>query len=192
MSLKTRRLAPAIGMEVIGLEDSFDGLLDRRRCRELTPRDVRGILRLGGTVLGTTNRGNPFAYPVTTGSGTADYSTVCVENFSKMGLDALVVIGGDGTLAIAHTNCRGPRTASQLRYNIWLSLQPLDRPCHPRNSQHWRAGLLLVLICRAGHSHVRHFKLQAWKFLACPSSCSTWPPLGMAGGTIMKRRLIML
>jgi len=42
------------------------------------------------------------------------------------------------------------------------------------------------------HSHVRHFKLQARKFLACPSSCSAWPPLGKAGGTIMKRRLIML
>jgi hypothetical protein len=43
-----------------------------------------------------------------------------------------------------------------------------------------------------GSSHVRHFKLQAQKFLACPSSCSAWPPLSKAGGTIMKRRLIML
>ncbi len=42
------------------------------------------------------------------------------------------------------------------------------------------------------HSHVRHFKLQAQKFLACPSSCSAWPPPSKAGGTIMKRRLIML
>ena len=51
------------GMEVIGLEDSFDGLLDPSRTRALTPRDVTGILRLGGTILGTTNRGNPFDYP---------------------------------------------------------------------------------------------------------------------------------
>jgi SOS-response transcriptional repressor LexA len=42
------------------------------------------------------------------------------------------------------------------------------------------------------YSHVRHFKQQAQKFLACPSSCSAWPPLSKAGGTIMKRRLIML
>jgi hypothetical protein len=42
------------------------------------------------------------------------------------------------------------------------------------------------------YSHVRRFKQQARKFLACPSSCSAWPPLGKAGGTIMKRRLIML
>ena len=42
------------------------------------------------------------------------------------------------------------------------------------------------------HSHVRQFKQQARKFFACFASCSAWPPLGRAGGTIMKRRLIML
>lgn len=88
------------GMEVIGLEDSFDGLLDPTRCRRLTPQDVTGILRLGGTILGTTNRGNPFEYP--TEDGKADYSDRVVKTFGEMGLDALVVIGGDGTLAIAH------------------------------------------------------------------------------------------
>jgi len=90
------------GIECIGLEDSFDGLIFPERSRPLTPRDVTGILRFGGTILGTTNRGNPFAYPVTTGDGAADYSDRCVENFHKLGLDALVVIGGDGTLAIAY------------------------------------------------------------------------------------------
>ncbi|MEZ5420849.1 MAG: ATP-dependent 6-phosphofructokinase [Vicinamibacterales bacterium] len=88
------------GMEVVGLEDSFDGLLDPTRSRRLTPRDVTGILRLGGTMLGTTNRGNPFEYP--TDGGKTDYSDRVVETFGQMGLDALVVIGGDGTLAIAH------------------------------------------------------------------------------------------
>lgn len=88
------------GIEVYGLEDSFDGLLDLQRMKPMTPRDVTGILRLGGTILGTTNRGNPFEYP--TASGKADYSDRVVENFQKAGLDALVVIGGDGTLAIAH------------------------------------------------------------------------------------------
>ncbi len=71
----------------------------------LTPRDVTGILRLGGTILGTTNRGNPFAYPVTTSEGIHDYSDRCVEMFHKLGLGALIVIGGDGTLAIAHQFC---------------------------------------------------------------------------------------
>src|SRR5437762_7505449 len=90
------------GIEVVGLEDSFDGLIEPDRSRVLSPRDVTGILRLGGTILGTTNRGNPFAYPVTTSEGTHDYSDRVVDMFHKMGLDALVVIGGDGTLAIAH------------------------------------------------------------------------------------------
>ena len=93
------------GVEVIGLEDSFDGLIEPGRSRTLTPRDVTGILRLGGTVLGTTNRGNPFAYPVTTSDGTRDYSDRVIEMFHKMGLDALVVIGGDGTLGIAQQFC---------------------------------------------------------------------------------------
>jgi 6-phosphofructokinase 1 len=90
------------GIEVVGLEDSFDGLLDPSRTRVLTPRHVTGILRLGGTILGTTNRGNPFEYPTASGKGHADYSEKVVETFTRMKLDALVVIGGDGTLSIAH------------------------------------------------------------------------------------------
>jgi 6-phosphofructokinase 1 len=90
------------GIEVVGLEDSFDGLLDPSRTRVLTPRDVTGILRLGGTILGTTNHGNPFEYPVDTPGGKVDYSDKVIETFHKMGLHALVVIGGDGSLSIAH------------------------------------------------------------------------------------------
>ncbi|HUF23283.1 MAG TPA: ATP-dependent 6-phosphofructokinase [Vicinamibacterales bacterium] len=90
------------GLECIGLEDSFDGLIEPDRWRPLTPRDVTGILRLGGTIIGTTNRGNPFAYPVNTSAGTVDYSDRCIQMFHELKLDALVVIGGDGTLAIAH------------------------------------------------------------------------------------------
>jgi 6-phosphofructokinase 1 len=93
------------GIECIGLEDSFDGLLAPDRWRPLTARDVTGILRLGGTILGTTNRGNPFAYPVDTPEGTRDYSERCIEMFGELRLDALVVIGGDGTLGIAHEFC---------------------------------------------------------------------------------------
>jgi len=90
------------GIEVVGLEDSFDGLLDPSRTRPLTPRHVTGILRLGGTILGTTNHGDPFEYPVDTPEGKVDYSDRVVETFHKMGLNALVVIGGDGSLSIAH------------------------------------------------------------------------------------------
>jgi 6-phosphofructokinase 1 len=88
--------------QVVGLEDSFDGLIEPDRWRLLTPREVTGILRIGGTILGTTNRGNPFAYPIETSGGTRDYSARCVEMYHHLSLDALIVIGGDGTLAIAN------------------------------------------------------------------------------------------
>lgn len=90
------------GIEVIGLEDSFDGLIYPEKSRRLVPKDVTGILRLGGTILGTVNRGNPFAEPIQTPQGTFNYGDRVMEMFQQMGLDALVCIGGDGTLAISY------------------------------------------------------------------------------------------
>ncbi|HZJ32944.1 MAG TPA: ATP-dependent 6-phosphofructokinase [Vicinamibacterales bacterium] len=89
-------------VQVVGLEDSFDGLIYPEKSRILTPRDVTGILRLGGTILGTVNRGDPFAEPIATPQGTFDYADRVVEMFQKMELDALICIGGDGTLAISY------------------------------------------------------------------------------------------
>jgi 6-phosphofructokinase 1 len=88
--------------DVVGIEDGFDGLVERDRWRTLTPADVTGILRIGGTILGTVNRGNPFAQPIQTSDGMRNYSERCVETFHTLGLDSLVVIGGDGTLSIAY------------------------------------------------------------------------------------------
>ena len=79
------------GIDVVGLEDSFDGLLDPSRTRPLKPQDVTGILRLGGTILGTTNHGNPFEYPADTPEGKADYSDRVIETFQKMQQVAVVV-----------------------------------------------------------------------------------------------------
>ena len=90
------------GIQVVGLEDSFDGLIYPEKSRILTPRDVTGILRLGGTILGTVNRGDPFVEPIVTPEGTFDYADRVVEMFGQMELDALVCIGGDGTLAISY------------------------------------------------------------------------------------------
>src|SRR3954451_20103028 len=94
------------GIECLGLEDSFDGLLETNRSRVLTPRDVTGILRLGGTILGTVNHGNPFDSLVNTPDGPRVYGERVVEMFHRMKLDALVTIGGDGTLAISHQFCQ--------------------------------------------------------------------------------------
>jgi 6-phosphofructokinase 1 len=91
------------GWEVIGIEDGFDGLLEPRPPRPLTLDHVRGLLPRGGTILGTTNRTNPFAYAIRAGAGvrTVDRSREVIDRVAALGLDALVVIGGDGTLAIA-------------------------------------------------------------------------------------------
>lgn len=93
------------GIECLGIEDSFDGLLDLGRSRPLTSTDVRGIMRLGGTILGTVNTGNPFSATIETADGPRVYSDRVVEMFHRMKLDGLVAIGGDGTLAIAHQFC---------------------------------------------------------------------------------------
>jgi 6-phosphofructokinase 1 len=91
------------GWRVVGITNGFDGLIWPDRCMDLTLDTVRGILPRGGTILGTTNRGNPFAYRTEENDRpvTQDLSGRCLENAAKLGLDALVVIGGDGTLSIA-------------------------------------------------------------------------------------------
>jgi phosphofructokinase-like protein len=91
------------GWEVVGIEEGFDGLV-HCRTRALTTASVSGILHLGGTILGTTNAANPFTYPILAEGGQTverDISDTVVANFRKLGLDALIVIGGDGTLSIA-------------------------------------------------------------------------------------------
>src|SRR5215216_1923375 len=81
------------GIETVGIEDSFDGLLETDRSRVLTPRDVTGILRLGGTVLGTLNTGNPLTSEVQTSDGPRRYADRVTDVFHEMGLGALVAIG---------------------------------------------------------------------------------------------------
>ena len=91
------------GWNVIGIHDGFDGLIWPERSVPLTVESVAGILPRGGTILGTTNRGNPFRYTIEKDgkSETHDFSLRCCENARKLGLDAMIVIGGDGTLIIA-------------------------------------------------------------------------------------------
>jgi ATP-dependent phosphofructokinase / diphosphate-dependent phosphofructokinase len=96
------KTATNAGVTVLGIEDSFDGLIYPERSRVLTPRDVVGILRFGGTILGTVNRGDPFAEPIETPMGTFDYGDRVLQMFQEMELDALICIGGDGTLAISY------------------------------------------------------------------------------------------
>lgn len=92
------------GWSVVGIEDGFEGLILPGRTRSLDFSSVRGILPLGGTILGTTNRVNPFDYPVLDEHGGEERRSVApevVQRIGDLGLDALIVIGGDGSLHIA-------------------------------------------------------------------------------------------
>jgi 6-phosphofructokinase 1 len=91
------------GWEVLGIEDGFEGLIQPHKARLLAAPDVRGLLPRGGTILGSTNRANPFHYEVAS-NGTVnvfDVSETVVQRAREYGLDALIVIGGDGSLRIA-------------------------------------------------------------------------------------------
>lgn len=87
------------GIGVVGFQDGFKGVMENRNY-PLTEQEVSGILPRGGTILGTTNRDNPFHYRVADGKF-EDRSDQCID-IIRRNADALIVIGGDGSLAIAH------------------------------------------------------------------------------------------
>lgn len=93
--------ADLLGWQVYGILDGTAGLLEKEpQYRLLTPQDMdNNVLRMGGTILGTTNKGNPFAFPMPDGT-TKDRSGEIVDNFKKLGLEAVIGIGGDGSFAI--------------------------------------------------------------------------------------------
>lgn len=95
------KTAKLYGLGVVGFLNGFGGLI-KNQVRELNERDVAGILPRGGTILGTTNRDNPFSYPIIKDGKKVyvDVSDRIFENISIQEVDALIVIGGDGSLAI--------------------------------------------------------------------------------------------
>jgi 6-phosphofructokinase 1 len=91
------------GLEVVGITSGFRGMIELEYYM-LNDRHVSGILHRGGTILGTTNRDNPFRYPVGRENGRIIYGDVsgrAIANLEEMGADVLVVVGGDGSLSIA-------------------------------------------------------------------------------------------
>ena len=102
--------ADGLGWECVGVRDGYNGLFEPDRYPDgglvpLTRQSVRGITPMGGTILGTTNAGNPLSYPTRQEDGSileTDRSGELVELFHAAGIDALVAIGGDGSLSIAN------------------------------------------------------------------------------------------
>ena len=92
------------GWDVLGIKRGFAGLMGDDEVIPLTRESVRGIAHLGGTILRTTNHGHPFCYPVRQPDGSfieVDRSDELIANARALGIDAIITMGGDGSLSIA-------------------------------------------------------------------------------------------
>jgi len=156
------------GISVIGIQDGFEGLVEGR-MQPLTDKDVSGILPLGGTILGTSNKGDPFHYPVDNLEGKVeilDESKRAIRNYRRWGLDVLIAIGGDGTMHIANKlsefglNIIGvPKTidndlsATDYTFGydsaLYVATQAIDR-LHTTASSHHRVMVIEVMGRYAG------------------------------------------
>jgi 6-phosphofructokinase 1 len=99
----TRTARGRHGVVVVGIEDGFEGLLEGR-MRELDYGEVAGLIGEGGTILGTTNKGDPWHFPVIAADGSVEIHDVSARMLARLheaALDALVVVGGDGSMHIA-------------------------------------------------------------------------------------------
>ena len=163
------RAVQGYGWRVIGIRNGTMGLL--RRPMEFEELDLRiatvNILRLGGTILGTTNKGNPFAFPMPDGS-LKDRSAEVIAGARELGIDALIGIGGDGSFAILRRlaqqgglNLVGiPKTIdndvgateNSIGYDtaVMVATEALDR-LQPTAASHDRVMILEVMGRDAGH-----------------------------------------
>jgi len=99
-----RRGVHELGYAFVGIGNGYEGLMEPDLASPLGLMEVRGILHTGGTILGTSNKANPFAYAVAEGTRWVekDLSERAVARYHELGLDGLICIGGDGTLSVAH------------------------------------------------------------------------------------------
>ncbi|HEX8722871.1 MAG TPA: ATP-dependent 6-phosphofructokinase [Pyrinomonadaceae bacterium] len=159
--------ANEFGLRVFGVEDGFEGLLGEPRVRALLPRDVRGLLPRGGTILGTRNRGRFVVRQEDGRSHNPDeVFDEALANLRRLEIDALVAVGGDGTLGIAQGfDRRGfpvvgvPKTidndlaATELTFGFMTALdtatEALDR-LHTTAESHDRVMILEVMGRHAG------------------------------------------
>jgi 6-phosphofructokinase 1 len=156
------------GLEVYGIEDGFLGLV-QNRIRQLKPDDVSGVLTQGGTILGTHNKCNPARYLCKNDQGESEFRDVtyrCLEHIELHGLDALVLIGGDGTMSGGSNlvnrgvNCIGvPKTidndivGTDVTFGFatarMIATEALDR-IHTTAASHHRAMVVEVMGRNAG------------------------------------------
>ena len=161
--------ASRVGFTVLGIREGTAGLLTRPLQYEvLTPERFDGsVFRMGGTILGTTNKGDPFAFPMPDGT-TRDRSMEIIGGFRELGIDALVGIGGDGSFRILKKLCDLgginlvgiPKTidndvsmtevAVGFDTAVQVATEALDR-LQPTAASHHRVMVLEVMGRDAGH-----------------------------------------
>ncbi len=149
------------GMKVVGIEDSFEGLIGETQTMKLTTKGVSGILPRGGTILGTRNTGSFCKFIDGVMTFPEDVINEAIENLQKLEIEALIVLGGEGTLAIAQEfHKRGfpvigvPKTidndlaATELTFGfmtaIDIATEALDR-LHTTAASHDRVMILEVM-----------------------------------------------
>jgi phosphofructokinase-like protein len=155
------------GMTVFGIQDGFEGFVEGK-AKELRNEDVSGILNMGGTILGSSNKGDPFHWPIEKDGKIeiVDKSEDVIRNYKAWDLDALIAIGGDGTMHISNKlskmglNVIGvPKTidndldATDLTFGhdsaVYVVSMALDR-LHTTASSHHRVIVLEVMGRYAG------------------------------------------
>jgi ATP-dependent phosphofructokinase / diphosphate-dependent phosphofructokinase len=157
------------GWEIIGLEDGTAGLLERPLRYKVLTREMfdTTIMRLGGTILGTTNKGNPFKFPMADGTF-KDRTQEIIDGIHELGLEAVIAIGGDGSMAILRELAkRGkfnlvtiPKTMDNdvgkteisvgFETAAYIATEALDR-LQPTAASHDRVMVLEVMGRDAGH-----------------------------------------
>ncbi len=167
----TKKAILECGMEVIGIEDGYHGVI-HNRYRRLQYNDVSGILTLGGTILGTSKAANPYRYAVRKDDRLEfeDVSETAIANIRKLDIDCLVCIGGDGTLGIAYrlfrdgipvvgvpktidNDLRGTDTTFGFDSAVYIATEGIDR-LHTTAQSHHRVMIVEVM----GHCRWRrHF-----------------------------------
>jgi len=163
----TKKAILECGMEVIGIEDGYHGVI-LNRYRRLQYDDVSGILTLGGTILGTSKAANPYRYAVRKDDNLEfeDMSKTAITNIKNIDIDCLVCIGGDGTLGIAYrlfrdgipvvgvpktidNDLRGTDTTFGFDSAVYIATEGIDR-IHTTAQSHHRVMIVEVMGHNAG------------------------------------------
>ena len=162
-----KKIILEMNAEIIGIEDGYEGIVNNK-YRKLEYRDLSGILTIGGTILGTSKKANPYRYAIKKDGKLTfkDMSRQALENIKRLDLECLVCIGGDGSLGIANSLFKDgvpvigvPKTidndimGTDITFGfdsaVWIATEGIDR-LHTTAQSHHRVMVVEVMGHRAG------------------------------------------